>query len=273
MKPELQAGVERIAAGLRGLLGCVVCGADGDIWAAYRQDEQFPAASVIKVPILLALAAGVDAGTHRWDQVAPSHSADTAAGGGVIQFLSPLSYTLRDLATLMIAVSDNRATNRLIDLLGPDRINAYILGAGCRGTVLARRMMDFAARAEGRENVTTPRDMADLFLRLLRGELARPATTTVLMDILKAQQVRDRLPAWLPDGVATAHKTGNFPGVMNDAGILFLPAGPVVASVFSRGLTADAEGRLAIQEIGRAILETANALPRDVAQVRADPSR
>jgi beta-lactamase class A len=272
MKPELQACVERIAASLRGRLGCIVCGAGGDIWAAHRQDEQFPAASVIKVPILLALAAGVDAGRHRWDEVTPSHPAGTAGGGGVIQFLSPLPYTLRDLATLMIIVSDNRATNRLIDLVGRDRINAYISSAGCRGTVLARRMMDFAARAQGRENATTPKDMADLFLRLLRGELATPATTAVLMDMLKAQQVRDRLPAWLPDGVAAAHKTGNFPGVMNDAGILFLPAGPVAASVFTSDLAADAEGRLAIQEIGRAIVETAKALPRDAAQVQADPS-
>lgn len=273
MKPALEGCVQRIAASLRGRLGCVVCGAGGELWAAHREDEQFPAASVIKAPILLALAAGVDAGRHRWDEVAPSQPAGTAAGGGVIQFLSPLPYTLRDLATLMIIISDNRATNRIIDLVGLDRINAYIAGAGCRGTVLARRMMDFAARAEGRENVTTPKDMADLFLRLLRGELATPATTAVLLDILRAQQVRDRLPAWLPDGAGAAHKTGNFPGVMNDAGILFLPAGPVTASVFTSDLAADAEGRLAIQEIGRAIVETANTLPRDAAQVHGDPSR
>lgn len=272
MKPQLQARVERIAAGLRGRLGCVICGADGELWAAHRQDEQFPAASVIKVPILLALADGVDAGTRRWDEVAPSLPVDTA-GGGVIQFLSPLPYTVRDLATLMIVVSDNRATNRLIDLIGLDRINAYIAGAGSRGTVVARRMMDFDARAEGRDNLTTPKDTAELFLRLLRGELATAATTAVLMEIFRAQQVRDRLPAWLPDGVAAAHKTGNFPGVMNDAGILFLPSGPVVASVFSSDLAADAEGRLAIQEIGRAIVEIALTMPRDAAQVQADPSR
>jgi len=272
MKPGLQARVERIGATLRGRLGCVVYGADGDVWAAYHPHERFPAASVIKVPILLALADDVDAGRLRWDEVVPIDPGDTAAGGGVIQFLSPLPYTVRDLATLMIIVSDNRATNRLIDLLGGDRINAYIARAGCHGTALARRMMDFAARAEGRENFTTPKDMADLFLRLLRRELATPATTAVLMEILRAQQVRDRLPAWVPDDVAIAHKTGNLPGVMNDAGILYLPAGPAVASVFTSDLAADAEGRLAIQEIGRAIAEAGNALP-GVRQVQADPSR
>jgi beta-lactamase class A len=273
MKPELQACVERVAASLRGRLGCAVCGAGGDVWAVHRPHEPFPAASVIKLPILLALAADVDSGRLHWDAPAPSSAADTAGGGGVIQFLSPLAYTVRDLATLMIIVSDNRATNRLIDLLGLDRINAYVSRAGCRGTVLARRMMDLAARAEGRENITTPKDMADLFLRLLRGELAAPATTAVLIEMLKSQQIRDRLPAWLPPDAAAAHKTGNFPGVMNDAGILFLRTGPVVASVFTSDLAADAEGRRAIQEIGRAIVETSKALLHDAAEARPDPSR
>jgi beta-lactamase class A len=273
MRPDLQACVERVAAGLRGRLGCVVWGAGGDAWALHHPDEPFPAASVIKVPILLALGADVEAGRLRWDEVAPSDSGDTAAGGGVVQFLSPLAYTVRDLATLMIIVSDNRATNRLIDLVGLDRINAYLSRAGCRSTVLARRMMDFAARAEGRENITTPADTAGLFRRLLRGDLAAPATTAVLMEMLRAQQIRDRLPAWLPHDAAAAHKTGNFPGAMNDAGILFLRTGPVVASVFTCDLAADAEGRLAIQEIGRAIVETSHALLRRAPQARADPPR
>ena len=273
MKPDLQACVERVAASLRGRLGCVVCGAGCDVWAVHHPHEPFPAASVIKVPILLALAADVEAGRLRWDEAAPSGRADTVAGSGVMQFLSPLAYTVRDLATLMVIVSDNRATNRLIDLLGLDRINAYLSRAGCRGTVLARPMMDLAARAGGRENITTPQDTADLFLRLLRGELAAPATTAVLMEILSAQQIRDRLPAWLPHDAAAAHKTGNLPGVVNDAGILFLRTGPVVASVFTSDLAADAAGRLAIQEIGRAIVETGNALLRDATQAQADPSR
>lgn len=273
MNPKLQARVERIASGLRGRLGCVICGTDGVLWAAHHPHERFPAASVIKVPVLLTLAAEVDRGRLRWEQVAPGDPGDTAAGSGVIQFLSPLPYTLRDLATLMIIVSDNRATNRLIDLLGFGRINAYISQAGCRGTILARRMMDVAARAEGRENVTTPQDMADLFLRLLRGELAAPATTAVLLEVLRAQQVRDRLRAWVPDDVAVGHKTGNFPGVMHDAGIVFLPARPVVASVFTRNLAADAEGRLAIQDIGRAIVELGTGAPGAAMQARGDPSR
>ena len=256
-KASLQASVDEIARNLQGRLGCLICDGTGTVWAAHRADERFQTASVIKVPVLLALGAEIDAGRFRWDQPIPIAPGNTADGSGVVQYLSSLPYTLRDLATLAIIISDNRATNALIDLLGPDRINAYIARAGWRGTVLSRRMMDFDARARGHDNLSTPRDAADMFVRLLRGDLGSAETTAVLLGILKAQQLRHALPAWLPPDTAVAHKTGGLPGVVNDAGIMFLPRGPVVAAVFTNDLAQDAEGRRAIQEIGRAIAEAA----------------
>ncbi len=255
MKPDLQTHVERVASALRGRLGCVICDGAGERWAAWNAGHRFATASVIKVAVLLALAADVDAGRFRWDPVMPVASENTAGGSGVIQHLTPLPYTLRDLATLMIIVSDNRATNAIIDLVGMDRINTYLLHGGWQDTVLARRMMDLEARARGRDNFSTPHDTADQLRRLLAGELATPATTSLLIDMLRAQTERDRLPAWLVPDVAVAHKTGTLPGVLNDAGILFLPTGPVIAAVFTNDLVINAEGRMAIQEIGRAIVE------------------
>ena len=175
MKPDLQTTIERVASGLRGRLGCVICDGAGERWAAWNAGHRFAPASVIKVAVLLALAADVDAGRCRWDQAMPIALENTAGGSGVIQHLTPLPYTLRDLATLMIIVSDNRATNTIIDLVGMDRINAYLLRAGWQDTVLARRMMDLEARARGRDNVSTPHDTADQFRRLLAGELATPS--------------------------------------------------------------------------------------------------
>ncbi len=255
MKPDLQTHVEQAASALRGRLGCMICDGAGQRWAAWNAADRFATASVIKVAVLLALAADVDAGRSRWDQPMPIALENTAGGSGVIQHLTPLPYTLRDLATLMIIVSDNRATNTIIDLVGMDRINTYLLRAGWQNTVLARRMMDLEARARGLENFSTPHDTADQFRRLLAGELATAATTSLLLDMLRAQTERDRLPARLAPDLAVAHKTGTLPGVLNDAGILFLPTGPVIAAVFTNDLAVNAEGRVAIQEIGRAIVE------------------
>ncbi len=255
-KASLQACINNIAHTLQGRLGCLICDGTGTVWAAHRAGERFQAASVIKVPVVLALGAEIDAGRFRWDQTMPPMArGDTAAGGGVLQYLSPLPYAARDLATLAIIVSDNRATNALIDLVGLDRINAYIARAGWRETVLGRRMMDFDARSRGHDKFSTPQETADMFVRLMRGDLATPATTAVILEILKAQQLQDGLPALLPRDTVIAHKTGGLPGVKNDAGILFLSAGPVVAAVFTNDLAVDAEGRRAIQEVGRAIVE------------------
>lgn len=259
MKAALMRTVLEVAEETPGRLGCHVCGAAGEPWASHRADERFSTASVIKVPILAALAASVDAGEHRWDEVVPVNANDAAGGSGVIQYLSRPEYTLHDIATLMIIVSDNRATNLVIDLLGMKQTNDYLRRAGWPGTTLGRRMFDFDARARGRDNFSTPLETADLFVRLLAGTLLSPAATDVALRILRAQQSHDKLPAWLPPETPAAHKTGELPGVQNDSGILFLPSGPVIAAVYTNDLAAEAAGRLAIQRIGRAIVEASTA--------------
>jgi len=257
MKSALMETVRRVADEMPGRLGCHICDAAENVWASHRADERFATASVIKVPILVALAASVDAGEHRWDDIVPVNADDPAAGSGVIQYLSRREYTLHDVATLMIIVSDNRATNLVIDLLGLDRINDYCRQSGWPATTLGRRMYDFEARARGRDNISTPRETADLLVRLLAGSLLSSAATEVALGILRAQQLHDKLPAWLPPDAAAAHKTGELPGVENDSGILFLPSGPVIAAVYTNDLSAAALGRLAIQRVGRAIVENA----------------
>ncbi len=257
---HLVSDVERIATTFQGRLGCVVRDMRGHIWASCRATERFPTASVIKVPILVALANAVDQGRLAWEQIVPPDLREMAAGSGVIQFLSSLPYTLKDLATLMIIVSDNRATNVIIDFLGMEPINNYFARTGWNHTILARHMWDLDARSNGRDNFSTPADMSDLFARLHNAELVTPATSTLLLEILKGQQLRDRLPARIPPSITIAHKTGGpLGGVQNDCGILFLPAGPVVAAVFVSDVDSDADGTQAIQLVGRAIFEASLA--------------
>lgn len=257
MKPGLMDVVRQVARETPGRLGCHVCDPAGRLFASYRADERFSTASVIKVPVLAALAAAVDHGEHRWDEPVRVNADDRAAGSGVIQYLSPREYLLRDAATLMIVVSDNRATNMIIDLLGIERINDYCRGAGWPGTILGRRMFDLEARDRGRDNFSTPRETADLLARLAAGTLLSAASTEVVLTMLRRQQLLYKLPAWLPPDTPAANKTGNMTGVENDSGILYLPSGPVVVSVYINELNTPPLGWLAIQRIGRAIVEHA----------------
>jgi beta-lactamase class A len=256
MIKALQRRLESIAERVRGRLGFFVCSRAGDVWASYRAEETFAAASLIKVPILAAVGAEVDAKRLDWGTLVPSVHQDRAGDSGLIQYLTPLPYTVKDLAILMIAVSDNRATNALLDLVGWDNVNRYIKSRGWHETVVMRRLGDFAARARGLENFSSPRDLGCCLLGLLQGTLLTPSSTEFCVQALRAQVYRDGLRGGLPRSARVANKTGDMPGVEGDAAILWLRDGPVVAVVIANDIVDDLEARGAVQDIGRLVAET-----------------
>jgi beta-lactamase class A len=183
-------------------------------------DEVVTAASTIKVPILIAALEEVDAG--RLDLAQPSAiPAQRAGGTGVLQALPYLhTLTLADLLTLMIIVSDNTATNVVIDLIGMERVNQFCADAGLSGTVLRRKMMDADAVRVGLENTTTARDQAKLLGGIAWRNLLPAPLRAFALQALERQQFNDGLPSLLPDEVVIAHKTGELPGVRHDAGVI-----------------------------------------------------
>jgi len=183
-------------------------------------DEVVTAASTIKVPILAAALGEVDAG--RLDLAQPGAIPSQRTGGsGVLQALPSLhTLTLADLLTLMIIVSDNTATNLVIDLIGMERVNQFCAGAGLKGTVLRRKMMDADALGLGLENTTTARDQATLLDAIAWRDLLPAPLRAFALQALERQQLNDGLPALLPDEVIVAHKTGELPGVRHDVGII-----------------------------------------------------
>lgn len=98
-------------------------------------------------------------------------------------------------------------------------------------------------------NVTTPADMARLFALLLDGQVVSPQASREMLDLLAQQGITDRLPVGLPPGTRVAHKTGNLPGIVHDAGVIYAPAGPVIVAVLSE----DAHSEWAVVELARAV--------------------
>lgn len=263
-------------------------------------DRSFQMASVFKVQILAELACQAVAGTLSLDERVELTEEMKAPGSGVLKELSAgTSLTVRDLAMLMIIVSDNTATDILLDRVGRNAVNARLRACGLERTTvsmscrqllydlvglsgaadtaetrrlaaerLRNRDVDWDSRVyhDEQANMTTPREMGTLLELVVRPTLADatagagggplPADACRLMlDIMRRQQVRDRLPLLLPPGVEMAHKTGSIARVSNDAGILYAPAGPCVVAVFASSLGDDLKGRLAIAQVGRAIYD------------------
>jgi beta-lactamase class A len=198
-------------------------------------DEVVTAASTIKVPILAAALDEVDAG--RLDLAQPSAiPAQRTGGSGVLHALPYLhTLTLADVLTLMIIVSDNTATNVVIDLIGLARVNQFCAGLGLKGTVLRRKMMDADAVRRGLENTTTAHDQATLLDAIAWRNLLPAPLRAFALQALERQQFNDGLPALLPDEVIVAHKTGELPGIRHDVGVITGPAGrqAVVAALLS----------------------------------------
>lgn len=223
----------------------------------YRPHEQFPAASTIKVYVLQALLERVAAGDSDLDDEVVVTAADQVTGSGILKALTPgRRYTLRDLATLMVAVSDNTATNVLIEHVGLDALNASIDAHGWTGTRSAGKLQLGPAQGGTKRSpsTTTAADLADYFARLWRGELLPPPLAEEAKAIYRKQQFSelgrsldyDTYSASLGEAAwLIASKSGSIRGVRNDAGVLEPltaargGAEPYVVAIMTKGCVDD----------------------------------
>jgi beta-lactamase class A len=213
---------------------------------AHNADAVFPSASIIKVPILAALLDAAAEGRLDINAISAVSPSDIVGGCGVIQILSEkLPLTILDHATLMIALSDNTATNQLISIIGMDNINAKCRELGLKDTVLGRKLMDFEAKKQGKDNFTSCADMLILFEKMHNN----PEQYALALKLLKQQLLNDLLPAYTGFKFDFAHKTGELGGVRHDVGIMYLDV-PVFAAFLTKNLAKDLDGVRLANDIG-----------------------
>jgi len=250
----LHQKIKNILASYTGRWGIVIINQSTGEKLAINPDMVFPAASMIKVPIMYEIMKQAGMGIIDLDaSLVVTH--DVRVGGaGILQELRPdITMTVRELVTLMIVLSDNTATNMLINLVGMDAVNTTMIDLGLQSTVLSRQMMDFESGLAGKENLTCASDMARLF-----GMIESGLYGTLMLDILKRQQVRDKLPFYLPEGIVLANKTGTLVGVEHDGGILFLPSGSYLIAILTADLQVNYQGLQLVASIGKLIYEHFN---------------
>lgn len=223
----------------------------------HAEHLRLPSASLIKLPSLAAFWEAVEAGrVDPNERVTLPAEALRVEGTGVLRALSPgLQPTWSDLATLMITVSDNVATNLIIDRLGMASVQAWIDKAGLVDTQLERRMMDRAAMSAGRGNWTSAADMERLLSAVAVGTCVSGEASRRMRQALDAQQIQDRLSRRLGDRVRVANKTGNFADVIHDAGIVTWPGGTLVIAVLTQGVRPAWGAMDAIAEVAAILVE------------------
>jgi beta-lactamase class A len=254
------AQVETIARRVPGVVGayCRTL-ASGPPVFAFNEHELFPTASTIKA--LIMVTAFVSEERH------PGTLARTIVtrrsrliGGSDFMATQPdgARLTVRELIWPMITLSDNTASNYLIDFFGMPAINAVGVRLGLRQTRLARHFLDFTAIVHHNDNVTSPADMSRLLFALAHGAreevptIVSPEHCRAMIDVMLHQTDRDKIPAGLPSDVPVANKTGEIDGTRNDIAIVD-PFGdsPYILTIYSKWVTDYTPLYTAIHQLAR----------------------
>lgn len=247
-------------------------------------DTPVQTASVIKLAILYEALEQVRNGKAHFDDKITLTAADQVPGSGVLHlFNAPLTLTLKDVLTMMIIMSDNSATNLVIDHLGLENIDSRIAELGLKDTYLYKKiftpappgMVMPADQKRFGLGKTTAREMAELMTKIVQCDLAEPgnpaqpgdqALCEVAWKMLHLQFYRSAIPRYL-DGMpgatsdSIANKTGSLDAVRNDVAAISTKNGMVIISAFTfdnkdRSWVADQEGELTIAKLARAIIQS-----------------
>ncbi len=261
LRQKFAASLEATAAGLDGVMGYSIVDLTSGERVERLPSAVFATASTIKLAILYELFRQSDEGRLSLDAAVPLDRAQAVGGTGILAELTAPAMPLRDYATLMVVLSDNTATNVLIDAVGMTNVTARMASLGLAATKLRRKMIDAAAARRGDENVSTPSEIARLLEVIYRGEGLKPETRTALIAILKKPKTTP-MRRGVPPGVGVANKPGTLEGIEVDAGIVELQSRPYVLSVMTGYLTENADGEAAITSISRAAFEYFNRLAK-----------
>ena len=245
-----------------GVAGVYVRDLDGGYGYGVRPDEQYFSASIIKVPVMVAVYRKVERGELEFSQHVEIKEEDWAAGAGWLQWEEAgTRQTVGDLLVLMMTQSDNVATNALIRLVGgADHVNEVASALGAEDTLLYQKVSSERGAVPALDNRTTPRDMAAMLQKIADGEAASEKSCGYMIDLMHMNELDWWLDAGLPAGVDAANKAGWLYKVYGDVGIVeYQDRRYVVAILSKHGSATVDEGQVLIEDLSRIVWEAQGA--------------
>lgn len=248
---------------------------------ALGADTPVQTASTIKLTLLWTLLREVALSHAQWNEPITLHAGEAVPGAGVLHFLdTPVTLTLKDVATMMVILSDNTATNLLIDRFPTAAVNANMTALGLRNTWFYKKISVPATGPMPADQPkfglgkSTPREIASVMERIGRCDLNLPgqpaldqpkadAACSIALDMLRSQFYRDTIPRYLDaldsTGSGIASKTGSLNATRSDVALVAATSGPIVLAVYTydnadKGWSVDNEGELTIAKIARAVV-------------------
>lgn len=247
---KLETSIHQIDQNLDGVMGIGIEDLTTGDHFFLHEDEVFAQASSIKITVLAALYLQAQQGKLKLTDLYTVQSSDLVPDSDIMNGLTLgiTRVTLRDLATMMVAVSDNAATNVLIDRAGMQNVNAMLDSLGLPHTRLRRKMMDLEAARQGRENISTPKEMMTLLDAIYHGKALNKDSTADFFKVLSTNKA-SFIPRYLPPELKVANKPGELEAVRNDSGVVFVEGRPYVICVMTGYLRNERDGEEAISKV------------------------
>ena len=271
---ELIAAIEKEIAWFGGSVSVFAQNLTTGEEVAYDPDTIRPTASTIKVPILVELFNQVEQGKVSLDDRLTSNEQNATKGSGILRDLRlGVELPVVDVATLMIVVSDNQATNMMIDLLGMDQINATMAAKGFPNTKLVNRI-DFEAIGDDAKNlaVTTPRELAGIMAGVATNTILSEESCAGILEIMSKQHYLDTVARYFPytpfaaesgrpdNGLRVYNKTGSWRGMRGDTALIEWPGTRYTIGLISEGATdarfwAENHGNVVLSKVSKLIFD------------------
>ena len=281
-----RAEMDAIARNFDGRMGFSVEDIDTGESHEYDADLRYPTASVCKITVMAELFRQDAEGILSLDDRKRLEDRYSTHGSGQLKLMQDEpEFTLRDYCRMMIAVSDNMATDLLMETVGIANINRFLDELSCPNTRTmvtmgryhyrmtyqddlptnrANDLLQAAASASGANdyrsvsysdsldnNVASPAEMASIMSRMERGELVSPQASREMLDMMQTARDERMIRRYLPRSTAAAHKSGSSGRIKGNVGIVYLPSGPMIISAFATANNNDARGDAAIAELCR----------------------
>ncbi len=263
----LESQLQSLAASFKGQVAMLAKNLKTGETAGLNPELRVRTASVIKLPILVEAFYQVKEGKLRLDQRLKVQGENRVGGSGILRDLNPeLEVTLEDALTLIIVLSDNSATNAVLDLIGLEAVNARMASLGLPQTKILNkvfRKLPNPTEENKRYGLgsTTPAEMVRLLEMIERRQAVDAAASEKMLAILKKQRDRDQIPRYLAGQKAEfALKSGALEALRNDVGLIYAPSATIALAVFcdnspDRRWTPDNEASLTIGRLARAVYD------------------
>lgn len=246
-RQNLETQLQQIITGFKGNVAFAAKNLQTGETIEINSNEKVQTASVIKLSIMVEAFFQVKEARAQWEDLILLDQANKVQGSGILQDLSSgLIFTLHDAVTLMIVLSDNTATNLVIDKVGIDSVNSRMKKLGLENTRLFKKVFLPPENPSEEQKkfglgVTTPSEMLRLLQMLYQGELVDKESSLAMIAILKKQRDSDQIPRYITydesgenrEGVSVANKTGALDRVRNDVGLVFSKKGAYAFAIFA----------------------------------------